>query len=164
MFSVAGVPSKFTPEVRQKFLERLSENGGIVTDAAMVAGVVRNTCYEYRDADPEFRAAWEKALEVGHQRLEDEAKRRAFVGYDEDVYYQGQVVGKVRRYSDFLMTRILGARIPAYRLSRTELTGADGLPLEVATNVVIYLPDNGRDAAQVRVEPVANRIAGIVEK
>ncbi len=52
----------------------------------------RMTAYEWREADPEFAAGWDRALAVGFTALEDEAARRAYEGVDEPVIYQGQLV------------------------------------------------------------------------
>lgn len=69
------------PEDRQAFLMALAA-GQSVTAAAEAAGIDRKTAYRWRDAEPDFAAGWEDALEDGTDRLEDEALRRAFAGSD----------------------------------------------------------------------------------
>lgn len=50
----------------------------------------RATAYEWREADSEFAAMWDRALKVGVTALEDEAKRRAFEGVDKPVVFKGE--------------------------------------------------------------------------
>lgn len=102
------------------FLTILAESG-IVTTACEAAGVDRSTVYLRRDADPAFAAAWEQALEDAADRLEAEARRRAYEGWDEPVFgrvgkdQDGQI-GLVRKYSDSLMQTLLkGAKPEKYR-------------------------------------------------
>jgi hypothetical protein len=101
--------TKRTPEREVKFLEAL-KTGASVYAAARIAGIGRQTAYDWRNEDDVFAALWEEAVECGTDLMEDEAKRRGMDGYDEPVFYQGQVCGKVRRYSDFLLDKQLRAR------------------------------------------------------
>jgi hypothetical protein len=78
--------------------------------------------------------AWDDAVEVGTQRLEDEAIRRATEGWEEPVYQRGELVGHVRRYSDALLMFLLRGRRPEVygeRRQRVEVTGAGGGPIEL---------------------------------
>ncbi len=100
---------KRTDERKSRFLAMLAE-GGSVAAAAKQAKIGRRTAYEWRAADPEFATAWDEAIEVGTDALEDEAVRRARDGVDEPVYYQGEKCGVVRRYSDTLLIFMLKAR------------------------------------------------------
>src|SRR5690349_20966768 len=66
---------------RLKFLDGLRMHG-MVTQAAIEAGIHRNTAYFERQRDPEFAKEWEEALDRGVDMLEDVAKKRAFEGSD----------------------------------------------------------------------------------
>jgi hypothetical protein len=101
--------TKRIDEKRAKFLARLVE-GASIHAAAAGAGIGRTTAYEWRDAEPEFAAAWDEAVEAGTDALEDEAVRRARDGIDEPVFYQGEKCGVVRKYSDTLLIFMLKAR------------------------------------------------------
>ncbi|MET0251591.1 MAG: hypothetical protein ABW203_05370 [Novosphingobium sp.] len=57
-----------------------------------------------------FRAAWEAALALGVQRLEDVAMERALHGVEVPVYHFGAVVGTRRVYNDRLLMFILRNR------------------------------------------------------
>lgn len=113
------------------FLRALARKG-IVAAACRRAKVARSTAYDARNADPLFAAAWDEALEVAIEALEEEARRRAEVGVLEPVFQQGMKVGAIRKYSDTLMIFLLKAHAPAkYRDNyRIEHTGADGGPIE----------------------------------
>lgn len=56
-----------------------------------VTGVHRTTVQKAREADPEFDKAVEQAMEDGVDKAEQEAFRRAVVGFEEPVIHQGQL-------------------------------------------------------------------------
>lgn len=123
--------AKFTPKRKEEFLEVLSRTAN-VTISAECAGISRRTAYDHRDKDEAFEKAWDEAVECATDQLLEEARRRAALGVTEPVYYQGKIVGGVRRYSDNLLMFLIKARRPEYRdRSRFEVTGKDGGPLEL---------------------------------
>ena len=128
--------TKQTPKKEGEFLDALAETGN-VTRACVSAKIGRATVYEWRAADEEFRERWETALDLGCDALEDEATRRAHDGVEEPVYYQGEVVGQVQKYSDTLLMFLLKGRRPEKFKDRTELTGKDGAPIVPVLNVTI---------------------------
>ena len=60
------------------------------------------------------------------QILEDEARRRAFVGVPEGVYHEGELVGYELKYSDRLMMRLLIANHPAHKSTERRANGGKG--------------------------------------
>ncbi|MCB8883989.1 hypothetical protein ACELLULO517_27365 [Acidisoma cellulosilytica] len=117
-----------------RFLQHLSITANI-SASAHAAHASRSTVYARRKSDSDFRICWDDALEEALDALEAEARRRAFVGYDEYVTCkdgliydaEGNVVTQ-RRYSDSLMKLLLGACRPEgfrHRLS-AESNGLDG--------------------------------------
>lgn len=82
------------------------------TGAARQAKISRQRAYEWRQADPEFAARWAVAYSAGTELYEDETRRRALLGVEEPVWYQGQQVGTKRVPSDRLMELVLKARAP----------------------------------------------------
>jgi hypothetical protein len=135
------------PAWRPAFLAALRENG-VVRDACEAAGIGRSTAYDARDADPEFRAGWEAALQEAADLLVREAVRRARVGVREPVIHQGRLCGvwvdadgrvvaegtvgatmiplTVTRYSDTLLIFLLkGARPEQYRESAKVVVAGD---------------------------------------
>ena len=109
-----STPKKRTPvRIWQPlFLDALSRTGN-VSAAADAARIDRTTAYAARKRSREFYEAWEMALDRGGDILEAEARRRAIQGTEEPVYYQGQIVGSVRKYSDTLLIFLLKAHKPA---------------------------------------------------
>jgi hypothetical protein len=130
---MAGRPlqrSDRTPAKQAMFLKVLEETGH-VAHAASTIKVHRRRLYEWRDADPDFAAAWDDALEAYTQSLEAEADRRGMHGVPEPVYWRGEEVGTIQKYSDtLLMFRLNGMRPEKYR-QRHEHTGKDGDPLSL---------------------------------
>lgn len=104
-----------TEERDRQFLDSLVETGGNVTSACKALGIKRRTAYEWRAADPVFAADWDEAVNHGLDQLETEARRRAYEGIDEPVFYKGQVCGHIRRYSDSLIMFLLKAYRPQFR-------------------------------------------------
>ena len=62
--------AKMTPALKQKFCEALA-NGASPTKASSAIEVARSTVYYQRGIDPEFKEAWEDALERAADRYED---------------------------------------------------------------------------------------------
>jgi hypothetical protein len=107
-----------TPRVEERFLKQLAA-GGSVTSAARAIGTGRSTVYQWRD-DDEFAALWDEAVKAGTDLIEDEAVRRAVEGVPRPVFYQGQIVGSIQEFSDFLLDRQLRARRKAKYSDRVE--------------------------------------------
>jgi len=119
-----------------------------VTAAARKAKIPRSTAYSERDTDADFAAAWEDALESSIEVAEGELYRRSVNGVPEPVYYQGQRVGYIRRYSDALLMFLLRSHKPQQYQERTraEISGPNGGPIESANaQVIFYIPENGRE-------------------
>ena len=108
-----------TAHNKKAFLEAF-ERTGIVLAACDESGVSRRSVYSWRDADPDFAAAWAQAEERSTQRLEREAIRRAAEGVEEPVFQGGVEVGRIRKYSDTLLIFLLKARRPAVYRERVE--------------------------------------------
>ena len=130
----------------------------VVAHACKVVGIERSTAYRAAEADEGFRKAWDDAMEEGIDRAEQEAYRRAVVGFEEPVIDKGRLAyvyeryvdeeGKehyrialdengqpipltVRKHSDALLALYLKGRRKRVYADRTELTGADGGDLKV---------------------------------
>lgn len=158
------------PAWRAAFLSALRENG-VVRYACEAVQIGRQTAYDARTADPEFAAAWERALEDAADLLEQEAVRRARIGVREPVIYQGHLCGQwvtedgevvaentpgsklvplgVTKYSDGLLMFLLkGMRSDKYRDKPPELPPLEvllaALPSEVAETVRAALAESVR--------------------
>jgi hypothetical protein len=107
------------------FLAALEETGS-VSAAAKAAKISRVTVYAHKRDDPDFAKEWDEALDRAADTLEDEARRRAHDGVDEDIYYKGEKVGTVRKYSDVLLMFLLkGIRPQKWRETRATIPPAE---------------------------------------
>lgn len=105
---------KFTPAKRIKFIELYGETG-VIYKCARACGVSADTVEDWRKKDEEFNQQFEQAYELYRNRLEAEALRRAVDGVPEPVYYKGEVVGHVQKYSDTLLIKMLHRHIAEFR-------------------------------------------------
>lgn len=98
---------------QREFIAHLAETGS-VRAACRRMGVGEHQVYVLRN-HPEgesFRKAWEAALDMGIQRIEDTAMDRALNGVDAPVFYHGEKVGERTVYNDRLLMFILRNRAP----------------------------------------------------
>ena len=83
-------------QLRAQFLELLAETGAVYASADKV-GLDPSWLYKLRKTDPEVGEAWDLAVRKSVERLELEAYRRAVVGVDEPVIYQGALTYVAQR-------------------------------------------------------------------
>lgn len=122
----AGELPRFTPVPRRSsrhdgwsaarqrsFIEALADTGS-VTAACKAVGMSAVGAYQLRrqPGAESFRAAWEAALQLGVQRIEDVAMDRALNGVDLPVYSYGKLVGTRTSYNDRLLMFMLRSRAP----------------------------------------------------
>jgi len=110
------------------FIEHLKTSCNFAGSARAV-GVGYSTVMALKQRDADFAAACDEALEEAYDTLEAEARRRAFEGVDEPVFYQGVECGTVRKYSDGLAQFLLKGYRRRKFGDKQEITGADGGPL-----------------------------------
>lgn len=141
---------------RTVYLEAL-RNVPVIKHACEAAGVDRSTAWRARDSDPEFAQAEREAMEEGIDRAEQEAFKRAVVGFEEPVVHQGRlqyvferyvdsegaehyrpvldangqpVPLTIKKHSDALLALFLKGRRKKVYADRTEVTGAEGGPVQ----------------------------------
>jgi len=102
--------AKTKPDKLAAFLELLTE-GHTIRHACRETGIGRTTVYEARQDDAGFRAAWDDAVTVGIEALEEEARRRAVDGV-RDFKMAGDQIVPMQRYSDTLLVFLLKAKRP----------------------------------------------------
>lgn len=126
---MAGRPKtdKTPQRMRELFLKELRRRGN-VSDAARKATIDRSTPYRWREAEPDFAAAWDEALELAMDRLESEAYRRAVEGVRKPLIGrigkdQDGVITYIREYSDSLMNTLLKAHRPEKYRERVDVSG-----------------------------------------
>ena len=92
-----------------------------VTNACKIAKISRLCAYDWRKADEDFAAAWEEALAIGFEALEDEMHRRATKGTLKPVFHQGEKCGSIRQYSNTLAIFLAKAHKPEKYRERSEI-------------------------------------------
>ena len=131
----------FTPKNIDHFLQCLRK--GLTMKAACdETGFTKHQIRHFRTDNNTFDQQIKEAIEEGTEALEDEALRRAQWGVDEPVFFQGEICGSVKKYSDVLLMFLLKARAPEkYRERQTlEHTGVGGEQLRGVVNVMISPP------------------------
>lgn len=125
---MAQAASQKRPDNWQELFVAALAKSPNVSAACKRAKVSRSWAYAQRDLDADFAAAWDEALEMGLDAAEGELYRRAVKGVLEPVFYQGEIVGHIRRPSDTLLMFLLKSHRPeTYRDTvRSEVTGANG--------------------------------------
>ena len=163
---------------KRAFLAAYSECG-MVSRAAAIAGISRESHYDWRANDPDYADAFELARERAGDAAEDEARLRGQLGVEEYVLYQGEMVliptGEVdadgnvvnmplkrRKVSDKLLAMILAAHKPAYRTKHVEHSGTvkhrHGIDLSKLTEEELTLLE--RIADKTSADPDAGRDRG----
>lgn len=103
----------WTEERQRAFIEALADTGSV---AAACKAVDMSTVGAYhlrrQKGAESFRAAWQKALDLGVEKIEDVAMDRALNGVDEPLYSYGKLVGTRKRYNDRLLMFMLRNRAP----------------------------------------------------
>jgi hypothetical protein len=96
-----------------------------VTHAAKLANIGRQTHYDWLRKDEEYQVAFAEAEIAATDALVAEARRRATEGVEEPVYYKGEVVGTIQKYSDTLLIFLLKGALPEIYRERYEISGGD---------------------------------------
>lgn len=103
----------WSPEIQLAFIEALADTGSV---KAACRRVNRSEVGAYllrrHPQAKEFRKAWQAALDLGVQKIEDVAMDRALNGVEVPVYSYGKLVGTRIVYNDRLLMFILRNRAP----------------------------------------------------
>ncbi|MGB3469424.1 MAG: hypothetical protein WBA51_01210 [Erythrobacter sp.] len=103
----------WSAERQHAFIEALADTGSVASacKAVDMSTVGANHLRRQPGAE-EFREAWEKALDLGVQRIEDVAMDRALKGVEEPLYCYGELIGTRKRYNGRLLMFVLRNRAP----------------------------------------------------
>jgi len=103
----------WTPDRQRAFIEALADTGSVASACKAVNMSTVGAYYLRRQPGAEeFRTAWNKALDLGVQRIEDVAMDRALNGVEEPLYSYGALIGTRTRYNDRLLMFMLRNRAP----------------------------------------------------
>lgn len=139
-------------KVQAAFLEALGQTAN-VSASCRKAKLPRKTAYDWRSDDADFATAWDAALDLGTDALEDEAVRRGSEGTLKPVYQGGKRVGTVREYSDTLLIFMLKGRRPERFKDRvaSEHSAPGGGPVQL---------EHRHSVSDERLEAIATRSGG----
>lgn len=127
-----------TPQKINTFLLHLGRTGS-VTFAAARAGLSRRALYKHRTADEAFAGYWEEALNLGVERLQDDAMRRALEGTARAVFRNGKQVGSVQQFDNRLLQFLLKAHRPETYGERGK-AALSPLPFDLAQRLAAARP------------------------
>ncbi len=137
-----------TPAKKNKFLKILAETGNI-SESSKAININRNHMVKIRERDKPFSELWDQAINVGVDTLESEARRRAYNGVDEPVFYRGDICGTIKKYSDTLLIVLLKANRPEKYQEKYQL----GVPSNVKGSIKFEMILDGKNNVQGGADP-----------
>jgi len=118
-----GQPQQSDERARQAAYLRGFSTDGTLTTGCRTAHVAYQTVYAWREHDDDFVLAENQARAALADKLEAEAIRRAYNGWERPIYQRGILVGVERCYSDMLLKMMLGALRPEKYRERVDVSG-----------------------------------------
>ena len=114
---------------QRAFIEALADTGSVHAACKAVDMSQPGAYYLRRQPGAEsFAAAWQAALDLGVQRIEDTAMDRALNGVEEPLYSYGKLIGSRTRYNDRLLMFMLRNRAPdRFAAGRANLKGLNAV-------------------------------------
>ncbi|MEM9501572.1 MAG: hypothetical protein AAF941_06965 [Pseudomonadota bacterium] len=105
--------NSITPDLQREFVAHLAATG-IVTSAARHIGRSMEALYKLRHKPGAqgFANAWDRAVQMGVERLEDSALARAIEGEERHIVSGGEVVATEMRHNEALVMFFLRNRLP----------------------------------------------------
>lgn len=143
--------------VLRNFLHFLAHSGS-VTYAATRSGIERRTLYRRKANDEAFAAQWDEALQLGIDRLQDNAMQRALDGTERPLYRNGKQVGSMQQYDNKLLQFLLRAHRPEVYADRKQ-SAAPPLPFDLAQRLAASAPRLEAHRVERRAEEGVERRA-----
>jgi len=126
---------KMTDEFKDSILGMLAELPNITVVCKLV-GIHPSVFYRTRKNDSDFDEGVKYAMEQGYDLIEEEARRRAVDGVLEPVFYRGEEVGEIRKYSDQLLVTLLKGYKPRKFNPGVKITaGNEGEKISMSFNL-----------------------------
>jgi len=123
--------AEFTEAQRILFLHRLVNNGGDIKDALDDVSVSPVVALRAYNASPQFKAAWDEAMNAATVLIEHTALRRASYTKRKVLDQSGVEVEIEDKPADRMVQMMLKARKPDVYSDKLQVTGKDGGPLQV---------------------------------
>lgn len=133
-----GPETRFTAEKLAAILNAIC-NTGVAGLACVHAGVGVSHFRRLRQAHEDLQAITDEAMAIYHERLRYTIHNRAVDGWYEPVYYKGEEVGSVHRFSERLLELQAKRHMPEYRdKSQMDVNVAGGV-------LVVHAPAMSRE-------------------
>lgn len=167
--------NSITPDLQREFVAHLAATG-IVTSAARHIGRSMEALYKlrHRPGAEGFARAWDRAVSLGVERLEDTALARAIEGAERAIVRGGEVVATERVHNEalvmfFLRTRLseryapsahVGPGDPLYERIRREVEDELRRELDSPERVAAVRASIDRKVESIRLEFERKKKAG----
>ena len=151
----APTPREADAAPLKTFLDQLGRTGS-VTLAATRARLDRRALYRRRASDEAFAAQWDEALNLGINRLQDDALQRALHGTRRPLFRNGKQVGAVQQYDNKLLQFLLRAHRPEVYGERRQ-PAVPPLPFDLAQRLAASAPRLEAHLAERRREEEARQ-------
>lgn len=132
-------PPRSTRQRQKIFLESYRETCNIV-HAAREARINRASHYDWMK-DEEYARLFGTIRQLAGEWFEAALIKRASVGWEEPVFYQGKKCGTVRRFDGGLGQFLLRGLMPEKYGNKTEISGPQGTPIQAKIEVVFVEPE-----------------------
>jgi hypothetical protein len=96
----------WTPGVKAAFIDALAASGEVLA-AVETVGLSPQSAYRHRALDPEFARAWDSARIIAREVVVEELRSRALHGWEENVYFRGELCGSKKRHDNRLLLALL---------------------------------------------------------
>ena len=157
--SLQGSTVRARKAKQSKFLEAFRDSGTLA-GAARSTGASTSSHYRWLQDDAEYAAQFEEANQQATDDLEQEARRRALDGVEEPVFYKGEKVGSVRKYSDPLLILLLMAKRPEQFRERVDVTSKVDHGLAIDPEIMKTLTEPEIESAR----RLGRKLAGLAER
>jgi hypothetical protein len=135
---------------RPRFLKALAMSGGYMF-ALRAARVCYNTARAHQRNDPEFGAQVREAEAEGAQLLHDVCWKRVTEGDLEPVYWQGKIVGHIRKFDTRLQIEFLRAYMP----ERFKTPGQGQVTVNTGPSLLVLTEEDRAKLIEARREALA---------
>lgn len=108
--------------------------------ACKLAGITPKTAWNWRTNpdDPLFLEAFQRAQQIGAERIVSEIVRRGVEGYEKPVWHNGQLAGTERVYSDQLLVAAGKVLMPERFAEQRRIAAPGGGPIQAQVEHVAY--------------------------
>lgn len=106
-------PEQVNGRKQSQFCRVLLENGGFVERAIRECHTSRRWLNDQLETDDAFAALYQAIRDQNNERIEEEIYRRAVIGVDKELSFQGKLTGhKTKEWSDNLLMFYAKANMP----------------------------------------------------